>query len=165
MRADYWIQQFTTQTANNSVPNLTVIWLPDDHTNGTGSAYPSPNAYQADNDLALGRMVQAISSSNVWLSSAIFVEEDDSQDGVDHIDGHRQPVYVISPYAAQNTTGSGTGPVVHTRRAGVHNVERHLVESGDKWLKRRAGTFDACWSMHLAPEPAPGGATPTPVTG
>jgi YVTN family beta-propeller protein len=127
VRADYWIQQFGTQTANNTVPNLSIIWLPDDHTNGTGSSYPSPDAYQADNDLALGRMVQAISNSNVWSSSAIFVEEDDSQDGVDHIDGHRQPVYVISPYAAQNNSGTGTGPVIHTTYTQA-NVNRTIEQ-------------------------------------
>jgi YVTN family beta-propeller protein len=127
VRADYFIQELATQTANNSVPNLSVIWLPDDHTNGTGSAYPSPNAYQADNDLALGRMVQAISSSSVWNSTAIFVEEDDSQDGVDHIDGHREPVYIISPYAAQNTSGTGIGPLIHTTYTAA-NINRTIEQ-------------------------------------
>jgi hypothetical protein len=55
-----------------------------------------------DNDLAVGRIVQAISNSADWATSAIFIEEDDAQDGVDHVDGHRQPVQVISPYAVQS---------------------------------------------------------------
>jgi YVTN family beta-propeller protein len=125
VRADYFIQELNTQTANNSVPNLSIIWLPDDHTNGTGSSYPSPNAYQADNDLALGRMIQAISTSNVWNSSAIFVEEDDSQDGVDHIDGHREPVYIVSPYANQGV--GGQGPAIHTTYTAA-NINRTIEQ-------------------------------------
>jgi hypothetical protein len=95
------------------VPNLTIIWLPDDHTNGTTTGDPLPNNYQADNDLALGRMVEAISHTNAWPTTAIFVEEDDSQDGVDHVDGHRQPGYVISPYTV-SPQSTGVGKVIHT---------------------------------------------------
>ncbi|MGI4975617.1 MAG: bifunctional YncE family protein/alkaline phosphatase family protein, partial [Janthinobacterium lividum] len=112
-RADYYIPLLKAQDAANAVPNLTIIWLPDDHTNGTTTGFPLPNNYQADNDLALGRMVEAISTSKAWPSSAIFVEEDDSQDGVDHVDGHRQPVYLISPYSVAPQS-PGTGKVIHT---------------------------------------------------
>jgi hypothetical protein len=66
------------------------------------------DAEQADNDLAVGRIIDYISHSNVWSSSAIFIEEDDSQDGVDHVDGHRSPGYIVSPYTVQN------GPTDHT---------------------------------------------------
>jgi len=112
-RADYYIPLLQAQDAANAVPNLTIIWLPDDHTSGTSSGLPLPINYQADNDLALGRMVEAISTSKAWPSSAIFVEEDDSQDGVDHIDGHRQPVYLISPYTVAPQS-PGIGRVIHT---------------------------------------------------
>ena len=112
-RADYYIPLLKAQDAANAVPNLTIIWLPDDHTNGTSTGYPLPANYQADNDLALGRMVEAISTSKAWSSSAIFVEEDDSQDGVDHVDGHRQPVYLISPYSVAPQSPS-VGKVIHT---------------------------------------------------
>ncbi len=112
-RADYYIPILQAQDAANAVPNLTIIWLPDDHTAGTSSGLPLPNNYQADNDLALGRMVEAISNTKAWPSTAIFVEEDDSQDGVDHIDGHRQPAYVISPYAVAPQS-PGVGQVIHT---------------------------------------------------
>jgi hypothetical protein len=70
----------------------------DDHTGGP----PTPEAEQADNDLAVGRIIDYISHSNVWSSSAIFIEEDDAQNGVDHVDGHRSPGYVVSPYTVQN---------------------------------------------------------------
>jgi YVTN family beta-propeller protein len=112
-RADYWLPIFQQQVATNAVPNLTIMWLPDDHTNGTSSGSPSPHAYQADNDLALGRIVEAISNSTVWKDSAIFVEEDDTQDGVDHVDGHRMPAYVISPWTAP-PQAPNQGKVVHT---------------------------------------------------
>jgi hypothetical protein len=70
----------------------------DDHTGGP----PTADAQQADNDLAVGRIIDYISHSKVWASSAIFMEEDDAQNGVDHVDGHRSPGYVISPYAVQH---------------------------------------------------------------
>ena len=123
-RADYWIPMFQAQDAANAVPNLTIIWLPDDHTAGTTTGLPLPDNFEADNDLALGRMVEAISTSKAWPSSAIFIEEDDSQDGVDHIDGHRQPVYVVSPYAA-SPQSSGVGRVIHTTYT-QENVNRTI---------------------------------------
>jgi YVTN family beta-propeller protein len=112
-RADYYIPLLQAQDVANAVPNLTIIWLPDDHTNGITTGTPLPINYQADNDLALGRMVEAISASKAWSTSAIFVEEDDSQDGVDHVDGHRQPAYVISPYAVAPQS-TNVGKVIHT---------------------------------------------------
>ena len=76
------------------MPQLEMMWISSDHTGGP----PTAVAMQADNDLALGRFVDIISHSPIWASSAIFVEEDDAQNGVDHVDGHRSPGYVISPY-------------------------------------------------------------------
>jgi YVTN family beta-propeller protein len=105
-RVDYWLPIFNNQEKTNTLPALTVIWLPDDHTSGFSTGLPIPDAAQADNDLALGRIVEAITKSSDWATSAIFVEEDDAQDGVDHVDGHRQPVQVISPYAIQSN-GAG----------------------------------------------------------
>ncbi|HEY7303911.1 MAG TPA: hypothetical protein VH601_07355 [Bryobacteraceae bacterium] len=123
-RADYWIPFFQHQDATNQVPNLTILWLPDDHTAGTKKGFPYPINYQADNDLALGCIVEAISHSKVWAQSAIFVEEDDSQNGVDHVDGHRQPVYVISPYAAA-PQAAGQGKVIHTTYT-AENINRTI---------------------------------------
>jgi hypothetical protein len=90
------------------VPTLNYMILPNDHTNGTTPGVYSPQAMIADNDLALGQIVDLISHSSIWSSSAIFVVEDDSQDGADHVDAHRMPAYVISPWAKR-------GAVVHTR--------------------------------------------------
>jgi YVTN family beta-propeller protein len=98
-RADIWLQSFEHSEKTGQLANLTLIWLPDDHTAGIGTGDPYPVAEVADNDLALGRIVDAISHSRFWSSSAIFVDEDDTQNGVDHVDGHRGPLLVISPYA------------------------------------------------------------------
>jgi YVTN family beta-propeller protein len=123
-RMDYWIPEFQRQDAANQVPNLTILWLPDDHAAGTTKGQPLPINYQADNDLALGRMVDAISHSKVWAQSAIFVEEDDSQGGVDHVDGHRQPVFVISPFTAP-PQAPGQGKAIHTTYTAV-NINRTI---------------------------------------
>ena len=97
-RVDLWLQDFNNDLKAGTVPALSILWIMDDHTGGP----PTPGAQQADNDLAVGRIIDYISHSNVWASSAIFMEEDDAQNGVDHVDGHRSPGYVVSPYAVQN---------------------------------------------------------------
>jgi YVTN family beta-propeller protein len=98
-RADIWQQSFQKLETAGKVPNLELIWMPDDHTAGVGTGDPNPVAEVADNDLAVGRIVNAISHSKIWSSSAIFVVEDDTQNGVDHVDGHRGPLLIASPYA------------------------------------------------------------------
>jgi hypothetical protein len=104
-RFDVWQQDFDLDVLNGKVPQLEFMWISSDHTGGP----PSATAMQADNDLALGRFVDAISHSSVWKDSVIFVEEDDAQTGVDHVDGHRSPGYVISPYVVQKVNPDGTG--------------------------------------------------------
>jgi YVTN family beta-propeller protein len=106
-RFDIWNEEFQRDVADGSVPQLEFMWISSDHTGGP----PTAQAMQADNDLALGRFVDAISHSSIWKESAIFVEEDDAQDGVDHVDGHRSPGYIFSPYVQQrvNKDGSGKG--------------------------------------------------------
>ena len=97
-RVDLWVQDFQADVKAGTVPALSILWVMCDHTGGP----PTPDAEQADNDLAIGRIIDYISHSNVWSSSAIFIEEDDAQNGVDHIDGHRSPGYIVSPYAVQH---------------------------------------------------------------
>ncbi|MET7479407.1 bifunctional YncE family protein/alkaline phosphatase family protein [Streptomyces sp. NPDC005648] len=93
-----WQQDFE----KNGPANLNMFWFSNDHTGGPANAA----AEVADNDLAVGRMVDEISHSKYWKDSAIFVVEDDSQNGLDHVDGHRAPVQVISPYANHGTVDS-----------------------------------------------------------
>ncbi len=94
-RYDIFKEEFEREEKSSSVPDLTLIWLPDDHTGGA----PDPVAQAADNDLAFGKIVETISHSPVWKESAIFGVEDDTQNGVDHVDGHRGPAFVVSPYS------------------------------------------------------------------
>jgi YVTN family beta-propeller protein len=100
-RYDMWKTEFEHEEGAGDVPDLTLIWLPDDHTGGA----PDPVAEAADNDLALGRIVETISHSKVWKESAIFGVEDDTQNGVDHVDGHRGPAFVVSPYSKGGVQG------------------------------------------------------------
>jgi YVTN family beta-propeller protein len=100
-RFNVWYPKFEAQVAAGTVPRLNYMILPNDHTNGTTTADYTPQAMIADNDLALGQIVDAISHSKIWPSTAIFVVEDDSQDGADHVDSHRSPAFVISPWARQ----------------------------------------------------------------
>ncbi|MFJ9908445.1 alkaline phosphatase family protein [Streptomyces sp. NPDC101152] len=93
-----WKQDFE----KNGPANLNMFWFSNDHTGGPANA----SAEVADNDLAVGRMVDEISHSKYWKDSAIFVAEDDSQNGLDHVDGHRAPVQVISPYAQHGRVDS-----------------------------------------------------------
>jgi YVTN family beta-propeller protein len=97
-RVDIWLQDFKNDVKAGTVPALSILWVMCDHTGGP----PTPDAEQADNDLAIGRIIDYISHSNVWSTSAIFIEEDDAQNGVDHVDGHRSPGYIVSPYTVQN---------------------------------------------------------------
>ena len=88
------------------LPNLMVMRLPNDHTSGTQPGLPTPEAVVADNDLALGRIVEAVSHSKFWPETCIFVVEDDPQNGFDHVDGHRTVALVISPYTRREVVDS-----------------------------------------------------------
>jgi len=107
-RVDCFRQRFATQLASNSVPTLNYLTLTSDHTRGTQPTYPTPTVMVADSDLAIGQILDTISHSPIWSSSAVFIVEDDSQDGADHVNAHRIPVAVVSPYAKK-------GVVLHTR--------------------------------------------------
>jgi hypothetical protein len=96
---DSFRARFESQVATGTVPTFNYLTMTGDHTRGTQTGYPTPNAMVADCDLALGQLVDLISHSKIWSSSVIFVVEDDSQDGADHVNAHRIPVAIISPYA------------------------------------------------------------------
>jgi DNA-binding beta-propeller fold protein YncE len=100
--------RFQLQLATTGVPEFNYIVLPNDHTETTTPGRRTPTAQIATNDWATGQIVDEISHSSIWGSSLILVQEDDSQDGADHIDAHRMPALAISPYAKK-------GAVVHTR--------------------------------------------------
>jgi hypothetical protein len=97
-RAAEFIKELKEFKKNNDFPNFIIMLLPNDHTSGTKPGLPTPRAAVADNDLALGQIVEAISNSKFWKETCIFITEDDPQAGLDHVDGHRTVGLVISPY-------------------------------------------------------------------
>jgi YVTN family beta-propeller protein len=101
-----WNREFQGMLAAGTVPNFETIKFMTDHTNGYKKGAPTPPAMVADNDYAIGEFVQTISHSSIWSHTAIFIIEDDAQDGADHVDCHRSTCYVISPYILNNTTDS-----------------------------------------------------------
>ncbi|MFL5846190.1 MAG: alkaline phosphatase family protein [Solirubrobacteraceae bacterium] len=131
-RFDCFRTKFNVQLATDAVPAFTYMVLSNDHTEGTSPGRRTPRAMVADNDEGLGKIVDLISHSSIWKSSAIFVLEDDSQDGADHVDAHRMPAAVFSPYAKK-------GAVVHDRYDMLSVIRSMELILGMKPL----GIFDA----------------------
>jgi hypothetical protein len=102
-RANLYIKELNDFSRKGEMPQLQIMRLPRDHTSGSRAGSNTPRAMVADNDLALGRIVEAISKSPFWKNTAIFVLEDDAQNGPDHVDSHRSPLLVISPYSKPGT--------------------------------------------------------------
>lgn len=102
-RADRWLEVFAGWEKDGKMPALQILRLPNDHTQGARPGAPTPRAYAADNDLALGRVIEALSHSRYWSSTVVFVLEDDAQDGPDHVDSHRSPLLVVSAYNRPRT--------------------------------------------------------------
>jgi YVTN family beta-propeller protein len=105
-RADRFIEELRRFEREGEMPRLQILRLPNDHTSGTAAGKPTPTAMVADNDLALGRIVEAVSTSKFWKDTAIFVVEDDAQNGSDHVDAHRTVALVISPYTRRGYVDS-----------------------------------------------------------
>ncbi len=106
IRARLFIAELRKWEAAGRMPNLVFLQLPSNHTNGTSPGANTPKAMVADNDLALGQVVEALTHSPFWRKMAIFVVEDDAQNGVDHVDGHRTVALAISPYVRRNHVDS-----------------------------------------------------------
>jgi YVTN family beta-propeller protein len=103
VRFNEWKKDFDSLVANNALTKLNTLRFGNDHTEGLRKGKPTPFAHVADNDLAVGMFIDYLSHSSVWKESAVFIVEDDAQNGPDHVDAHRSPVYVISPYVKRNT--------------------------------------------------------------
>ena len=98
VRIGIWLNEFQGFVRSGNLPALELVRLPNDHTWGAAAGRPTPHAYMADNDLALGKLIEALSKSPFWKNTVVFVLEDDAQDGPDHVDSHRSPMLVISAY-------------------------------------------------------------------
>ncbi len=105
-RAAQFIADLKQFEQTGAFPNLSIMCLPNDHTSGTKPGSPTPDAQVADNDLALGRIIEAISRSRFWPETCVFVIEDDPQNGWDHVSGFRTTAYVASPYTRRGVTVS-----------------------------------------------------------
>ena len=132
LRADEFLNEFDgfvrarKEGKGSELPAFTLLYFPDDHTHGTTPGMPRPAASVADNDLAVGRVAEAVSHSPYWDDTAIFILEDDAQDGVDHVDAHRSTAFVISKYSP----GSADRPFVdhhfYTTVNLIHTLEMLL---------------------------------------
>jgi hypothetical protein len=99
IRAQIFLRDVAQWERDGSMPNMVLLQLPSNHTNGTTPGASTPKAMVADNDLALGKVVEGLTKTRFWKEMAIFVVEDDAQNGVDHVDGHRTVALAISPYS------------------------------------------------------------------
>ena len=106
IKADVVLEHLKEWETTRAMPNLVMVILPSDHTEGTNPGWCTPKACVADNDLALGRIVEGLTHSGFWSDMAVLVVEDDAQDGVDHIDGHRTVALAISPYTKRHSIDS-----------------------------------------------------------
>jgi len=106
VREPEWQREFGGYVQHHDLPALQIVYLPNDHTQGTTPGTATPASYVADNDLALGKLVSTVSHSPYWASTAIMVLEDDAQDGPDHVDAHRIPALLISPYTQHGAVDS-----------------------------------------------------------
>jgi len=103
-RARQFNQELKNFEQTGNFPDLTIIWLPNDHTSAAKAGSPRPEAQVADNDLAFGQIVDAVSHSRFWKDTCIFAVEDDPQNGWDHVSGYRTTAYVASPYTKRGVT-------------------------------------------------------------
>ena len=141
-RADLFLQEFQQFEEKGELPHLMMLLLPDDHTAGVNPGHPTPRAMVADNDYALGRIVEAVTKSRFWKDTVIFVVEDDSQAGTDHVDGHRTVALAISPYTRRGAVVKET----YTQVSMVGTIERILGLPPMNQLDLAAPLMTTCFS-------------------
>jgi hypothetical protein len=106
VRARIFLRHLKAWESGGTMPNLVMVQLPSDHTEGTTPGFSTPKACLADNDLAVGQIVEGVSHSKFWKSTLILIVEDDAQDGLDHVDGHRTVALAVSPYIRRGSIDS-----------------------------------------------------------
>ena len=102
-RVSAWKREFAEFVSKGNLPALSMLRLLRDHTSGTAAGFSSPRAMVADNDYAVGQIVETVSRSPYWKSSALIIVEDDAQNGFDHVDAHRSTAYIVSPFVGRGT--------------------------------------------------------------
>jgi hypothetical protein len=131
VRADEFLREFkefvqARKDGKPGLPQFITLYLPDDHTGGTRPGKPRPAASVADNDLAVGRVVDAVSHSPYWGDTAIMILEDDAQNGADHVDAHRSIAFVISEYSPGSVAHPAVDSHFYTTVNMIHTIEALL---------------------------------------
>ena len=138
MRADRFVEEFEEMDRNGTVPNFMFMGLGENHTQGTTPGAYTPKAQVASNDVAVGKIVEAITKSRVWPEFAIFIIEDDAQNGPDHVDSHRTAGLVISPYVKRGVVDSEMYSTVSMLRTvelllGLPPMTQHDAAAPPRW--------------------------------
>lgn len=141
-RADQYLAELAEFEHKGTMPALSIMLLPNDHTSGTTPGMPTPRAAVADNDLALGRIVDAITHSRFWRDTLILVVEDDGQLGLDHVDGHRAPALCISPYTRRGAVVSA----MYNHTSLIRTIELVLGIPALNRFDRTATPMSACFT-------------------
>ena len=153
LRADEFLNEFgayvrardAQEGPEFELPAFVLLYLPDDHTGGTRPEKARPAANVADNDLALGRVVDAVSHSAYWDDTAILVLEDDAQDGADHVDAHRSTAFVISKYSPGSAAQPNVEHRFYTTVNMIHTIEMLLglppMNQNDAYAPVMSGLF------------------------
>ncbi len=142
LRADVFLKALARFEAEGQFPNLVTIYLPNDHTVGTTPGAPTPRAHVAENDHALGRIVDALSHTRFWPELAIYENEDDPQNGFDHVDGHRSLCLVVSPWARRGAVSSRFA----NQTSVLHTIEAILGLPPMHQLDAMAPLMDHCFA-------------------
>ena len=145
LRVERFLTEFEVYKKEGDWPNFVIVYLPQDHTSGMQIDKPTPRAHVSDNDLALGRLVEAISKSPFWSNTCIFVNEDDPQNGFDHVDGHRSLCLVVSPYTLRGKVVSH----FYNQCSVLHTIERIFGLPPMNQLDAIAPTMEACFTTKL----------------
>jgi DNA-binding beta-propeller fold protein YncE len=156
-RVDAWLEEFRQFEKEGGLPRLSIFHLGGDHTSGTAPGSRTPIAMVAENDLALGRLVEAISKSRFWPESAVFVLEDDAQNGPDHVDAHRSVLLVASPWTRRGAVDS----TLYTTSGVLRTME--LVLGLPPMSQYDAAATPLYAAFATKPDPAPYAARPATV--
>lgn len=148
-RAQEFLRELEEFEANGDLPNFITMLLPNDHTVGTREGYPTPRATVADNDLALGMVVSALTKSRFWPETLILVAEDDPQAGLDHVDGHRTVALCISPYTKRGYVDSSH----YTQTSLLRTIELVLGLAPMNQLTMAANPMLGCFEETLDTTP------------
>lgn len=141
-RADQYLEELKEFERTGQMPDLSIMLFPNDHTSGTRPGMPTPRAAVADNDLALGRVIEALSKSRFWKETLVLVVEDDSQLGLDHVDGHRTIAFCASPYTRRGAVVSE----MYNHTSILRTIELVLGLPAMTRFDRTANSMAACFT-------------------